>query len=174
VLWWIVRRSGLIHRDEMTDQVQRLRDHRAETGIILGSGLNSLVGDPSKQQMIPYAAFQKSRSLQSRVTPDGSFWARSKRPKSFLLKGAFIFTKDIQREVTSIVRVVAEAGIKQLVVTNTAGALNPKFKPGEWMMITDHINVTGASPLSGSAEFLDLTDAYSPRLREKFRGRTQD
>jgi purine-nucleoside phosphorylase len=36
-------------------------------------------------------------------------------------------------------------------------------------MITDHINLTGASPLIGSAEFLDLTDAYSPRLREKFR-----
>jgi purine-nucleoside phosphorylase len=73
------------------------------------------------------------------------------------------------REVTSIVRVLADAGIKQLIVTNAAGALNPKFKPGEWMMITDHINLTGTSPLIGSAKFLDLVEAYSPRLHEKFR-----
>ena len=84
--------------------------------------------------------------------------------------------------MTSIVRVLAEAGIKQLVLTNAAGSLNAKFKPGDWMMITDHINLTGTSPLVGTSRcdvrgsaqradptFLDLTDAYSPRLREKFR-----
>src|SRR5205807_7398185 len=42
-------------------------------------------------------------------------------------------------------------------------------KAGEWMMITDHLNLTGTSPLIGSANFVDLTDAYSLRLREKFR-----
>jgi purine-nucleoside phosphorylase len=85
------------------------------------------------------------------------------------------------RDVTAIVRVLAEAGIKQLIVTNAAGALNPKFKPGDWMMITDHLNLTGTSPLVGSARcadrtsqrdvptFLDMTDTYSPRLQEKFR-----
>jgi purine-nucleoside phosphorylase len=85
--------------------------------------------------------------------------------------------------VTSIVRVLAEAGIKQLIVTNAAGALNPKFKPVEWMMIADHINLTGQSPLverdlrarsiaPGRRDppiFLDMTNAYSSRLREKFR-----
>src|SRR5204862_7032727 len=80
-----------------------------------------------------------------------------------------LYEGDSAREVTSIVRVLAEAGIKQLIVTNAAGALNPKFKPGEWMMITDHINLTGTSPLLGSAKFLDLTDTYSLRMREKFR-----
>jgi purine-nucleoside phosphorylase len=73
------------------------------------------------------------------------------------------------RDVTSIVRLLAEAGVKQLIVTNAAGALNPKFKPGEWMMITDHINLTGTSPLIGRDQFCEMTEAYSARLREKFR-----
>jgi len=154
----------------MSDQVQRLRDHRAETGIILGSGLNSLVGDPAKQQMIPHAAFSEipQPSVPSHA---GRFvLGEVEKTKIIFAQGrVHLYEGYSACEVTSIVRVVAEAGIKQLIVTNAGGALNPKFKPGEWMMITDHINLTGASPLIGSAEFLDLTDAYSPRLREKFR-----
>jgi purine-nucleoside phosphorylase len=72
-------------------------------------------------------------------------------------------------EVTSIVRVLAEAGIKQLILTNAAGSLNPNFKPGSWMMIADQINLTGTSPLVGQASFIDMSNAYSLRLRENFR-----
>ena len=154
----------------MSDQVQRLRDHRAETGIILGSGLNSLVGDPAKQQMIPYAAFSEIPQPSVPGHAGRFVLGEVEKTKIIFAQGrVHLYEGYSAREVTSIVRVVAEAGIKQLIVTNAAGALNPKFKPGEWMMITDHINLTGASPLIGSAEFLDLTDAYSPRLREKFR-----
>jgi purine-nucleoside phosphorylase len=154
----------------MSDQVQRLRDHRAETGIILGSGLNSLVGDPAKQQMIPYAAFSEIPQPSVPGHAGRFVLGEVEKTKIIFAQGrVHLYEGYSAREVTSIVRVVAEAGIKQLIVTNAAGALNPKFKLGEWMMITDHINLTGASPLIGSAEFLDLTDAYSPRLREKFR-----
>jgi purine-nucleoside phosphorylase len=66
------------------------------------------------------------------------------------------------------VRMLAHAGIEKLVVTNAAGALNQKFKPGDWMMISDHLNLTGTSPLIGSPEFLDLSTAYSPRLQKQF------
>jgi len=154
----------------MSDQVQRLRDHRAETGIILGSGLNSLVGDSAKQQMIPYAAFSEIPQPSVPGHAGRFVLGEVEKTKIIFAQGRVHLDEGYSaREVTSIVRVVAEAEIKQLIVTNAAGALNPKFKPGEWMMITDHINLTGASPLIGSAEFLDLTDAYSPRLREKFR-----
>ena len=150
-------------------KLDRLRQHRAETAIILGSGLNSLVVDPTKDQIISYAEF-------SEIPPPsvlghlGRFVLREiEKTKIIFAQGrVHLYEGHSAREVTSIVRVLAEAGIKQLIVTNAAGALNPKFKPGEWMMITDHINLTGTSPLVGSAEFLDLTEAYSPRLREKF------
>src|SRR5437870_3043965 len=60
------------------------------------------------------------------------------------------------------------AGIEKLVVTNAAGGLNDKLRPGDWMMITDHLNLTGTSPLIGWPEFLDLSNAYSPRLQKQF------
>jgi purine-nucleoside phosphorylase len=57
----------------------------------------------------------------------------------------------------------------KLIVTNAAGGLNFSFRPGDWMMINDHLNLTGASPLIGSAHFLDLSNAYSPGLQRTFR-----
>src|SRR4029077_15146605 len=71
-------------------------------------------------------------------------------------------------EITAIVRLLAEVGVKILILTNAAGSLNRSFMPGEWMMIRDHINLTGTSPLVGSTQFVDMTSAYSPRLREQF------
>ncbi len=154
----------------MSKPVHRLREHRAETAIILGSGLSSLVVDPAKDQIVPYTEFSEipQPSVPGHL---GRFvLGEIEKTKIIFAQGrVHLYEGHSARKVTSIVRVLAEAGIKQLIVTNAAGALNPKFKPGEWMMITDHINLTGTSPLIGSAEFLDLTDTYSPRLHEKFR-----
>src|SRR5438270_10196582 len=150
--------------------IEKVRDYRAEIAIILGSGLSSLVVDPTKDQIIPYAEFPEipKPSVPGHL---GRFvLGEIEKMKIIFAQGrVHLYEGHSAREVTSIVRVLAEAGIKQLIVTNAAGALNPKFKPGEWMMITDHINFTGTSPLIGSAKFLDLTDAYSRRLQEKFR-----
>jgi purine-nucleoside phosphorylase len=63
------------------------------------------------------------------------------------------------------VRTVAAAGARTVVLTNGCGGLNPDWTPGTAVLIRDHLNLTGASPLHG-ATFVDLTDAYSPRLRE--------
>src|SRR5207245_6906700 len=71
-------------------------------------------------------------------------------------------------EVTASVRVLSNVGIKKLVVTNAAGALNEKFKPGNWMIINDHLNLIGTSPLIGWPEFLDMSNAYSARLQKQF------
>jgi len=120
--------------------------------------------------MIPYAAFSEIPQPSVPGHARRFVLGEVEKTKIIFAQGrVHLYEGYSAREVTSSVRVIAEAGIKQLIVTNAAGALNPKFKPGEWMMITDHINLTGTSPLIGSAEFLDLTDAYSPRLREKFR-----
>ena|SRR5438132_654595 len=154
----------------MSDSTQRLRDYKADTAIILGSGLNSLVVDPSNDQIVPYAEFSEipQPSVPGHL---GRFvLGEIEKTKIIFAQGrVHLYEGHSARDVTSIVRVLAEAGIKQLIVTNAAGALNPKFKPGEWMMLTDHINLTGTSPLLGSPNFVDLTEAYSSRLREKFR-----
>ena len=156
---------------------QQLRDYNADVAIILGSGLGSLVVDSAKDQIVPYAEFSEipKPSVPGHL---GRFvLGKMEKTKIILAQGrVHLYEGHSARDVTSIVRVVAEAGIKQLIVTNAAGSLNPKFKPGEWLMITDHLNLTGTSPLIGDVvaaavsggRFIDLTDAYSPRLREKF------
>jgi purine-nucleoside phosphorylase len=148
----------------------KLREYNAETAIILGSGLNALVVDPAKDQIVSYAEFSEipKPSVPGHL---GRFvLGNIEKTKIIFAQGrVHLYEGHSAHEVTSIVRVLAEAGIKQLIVTNAAGALNPKFKPGDWMMITDHINLTGTSPLLGSAQFVDLTEAYSRRLSEKFR-----
>ena len=169
-------------------ELERLSDHGADVAIILGSGLNSLVGDAPNEQIIPYSAF--TEIPQPTVPGHAGRFVLGKidNHKVIFAQGrVHLYEGYSAREVTAIVRVLAEAGIKQLILTNAAGSLNPQFKRGEWMMIADHINLTGTSPLiddvvaagpsrtgivfggRSEARFVDLTDAYSPRLREKFR-----
>lgn len=62
------------------------------------------------------------------------------------------------------VRTAAAAGCRVVVLTNGCGGLRPEWSPGTPVLISDHLNLTAASPLHG-ATFVDLTDLYSPRLR---------
>ncbi len=69
------------------------------------------------------------------------------------------------RAVVHGVRTAAAAGCSTIVITNGCGGLRPEWAPGTPVLISDHINLTAASPLEG-ATFVDLTDLYSPRLRD--------
>lgn len=68
------------------------------------------------------------------------------------------------RRVVHGVRTAAAAGAKTMILTNGAGGIKESWKPGTPVLISDHINLTAASPLEG-ATFIDLTDLYSKRLR---------
>lgn len=69
------------------------------------------------------------------------------------------------RAVVHAVRTAAAAGCSTIVLTNGCGGLRPEWAPGTPVLISDHINLTADSPLEG-ATFVDLTDVYTPRLRE--------
>ena len=69
------------------------------------------------------------------------------------------------RRVVHSVRTAAAAGARIMVLTNGAGGIRRTWQPGQPVLISDHINLTGASPLEG-ATFIDLTDLYSQRLRD--------
>jgi purine-nucleoside phosphorylase len=56
-----------------------------------------------------------------------------------------------------------------LVLTNAAGTLNRDFAPGDWMMLSDHLNLTAASPLAGGPNFFDMSEVYDAGLRGQFR-----
>ncbi len=67
------------------------------------------------------------------------------------------------------VRVAAACGCRTVILTNACGAMHETYQPGDIVIISDHINMTGLSPLEG-ASFVDLTDLYSGRLRALCRG----
>ena len=69
------------------------------------------------------------------------------------------------RAVVHAVRTAAAAGCRTIVLTNGCGGLNPAWTPGTPVLISDHLNLTATSPIEG-ANFVDLTDLYSPRLRD--------
>lgn len=151
------------------DSLQRLCDWRAETAIVLGSGLSTIVPDASASETIPYAEFKDLP--QTSVPGHAGRFVLSKIDKHaviFAQGRVHLYEGFSAREVTAVVRILADAGIKRLIVTNAAGSANPQFNPGSWMMITDHINLTGTSPLLGAPEFVDLSEAYLPRLRKSF------
>src|SRR5205807_1103074 len=73
--------------------------------------------------------------------------------------------------VTFAARALAAFGVRDLLLTNAAGGLNPAFQPGDFMMLTDHINFMGANPLRGDAipglpRFVDLSRAYDAGLSD--------
>jgi len=81
--------------------------------------------------------------------------------------------------VTSAVRTLAAYGIRDLLLTNAAGGLNKKFRAGDFMRLTDHINLMGANPLRGQAipglpRFVDLTQTYDAGLSRLLRAAAKE
>ncbi|MFY9713230.1 MAG: purine-nucleoside phosphorylase [Microbacterium sp.] len=97
-------------------------------------------------------------TLRSIRTPDG---------KHVLVIGArtHYYESHGVRRVVHSVRTAAATGAKTMVLTNGAGGIRESWKPGQPVLISDHINLTADSPLEG-ATFIDLTDLYSKRLRD--------
>jgi purine-nucleoside phosphorylase len=70
-------------------------------------------------------------------------------------------------DATAIVRVLHRIGVRTLVLTNAAGAINTSFGVGELMLISDHLNLTSTSPLLGGPNFVDMTEVYGAAWRSK-------
>jgi purine-nucleoside phosphorylase len=153
----------------VSDAFQRLRDWRAEIAIILGSGLGAIVPNAAAEETIAYTEFNE---LPRTSVPghSGRFvLGKINTMRVIFAQGrVHLYEGFSGRDVTAATRILADVGLKTLIVTNAAGSANPQFAPGSWMMITDHINLTGTSPLLGAPKFIDLTTAYSARLREQF------
>lgn len=145
----------------------RLRDYNCSTAIILGSGLGSIVVSPI--DTVSYSEFPEiPKTTIAGHAGKFSVCELGDKRVLFAQGRVHLYEGHDVRAVTSIVRVLADAGIKQLIITNSAGGVNESFRAGDWMMINGHLNLTGTSPLIGSANFLDLSDAYSPRMRAQF------
>lgn len=122
-----------------------------EIAIVLGSGLSSLADELDEPVRIPY------RDLPGMVVPTApghrseAVAGRLVGRGVLLLRGRFhAYEGYAMEEVTSPVRMIAALGCRRLLLTNAAGGVNERFRPGELMVIADHINLTGMSPLLGA------------------------
>lgn len=137
-------------------------------GIVLGSGLGPLADAVVVEREVPFA--EAGLPVSSVPGHAGKFvFGKLGGASVVLMKGrVHLYEGHPPRAVTAGVRWMAGQGVDRIILTNAAGTLNPEFKPGEWMMLSDHLNLTGTSPLEG-ADFIDLSAAYDPAWREKFR-----
>jgi purine-nucleoside phosphorylase len=158
-----------MHVGEDKAALTALEEWHASFSIILGSGLSAIIPADEKFKKIPYSQF---RELPQPSVPGhaGQFvLGELDGVRVIFAQGrVHLYEGHTAAQVTATVRVLAQAGIKTLILTNAAGSLNIAFGPGTWMMIKDHINLTGTSPLVGGANFVEMSDAYSGRLRKVF------
>lgn len=142
---------------------------RPQWGLVLGSGLGGFVEQMNVTAVVPYSEI--AGLPQSRVAGHAGefvFGTLGNVPVVAARGRVHLYEGRTATEVTANVRWMAARGIQRLLLTNAAGTCNPAFAPGEWMMLGDHLNLTGTSPLLGGAHFFDMSEVYSRRLRAHF------
>ena len=144
-----------------------------QVGVILGSGLGNVVKSIDVDTEIPYADIPGAKASTVVGHQGKMILGRAGKVPVVVLSGRMHFYEGYDmREVTLLARVVGRLGIRKLVVTNAAGGVNTSFKPGDLMLISDHINLMGVNPLRGpnieelGQRFSDMSEAYPESLRK--------
>jgi purine-nucleoside phosphorylase len=152
----------------------KLAGFKPDVGLVVGSGLSGIAKDVAKALVIPYAEIPHFPKPTVAGHAGQMVFGELAGKKLMVLSGRFhLYEGHSLADITYPVHVIDALGVKVLIVTNAAGGINPQFKPGDLMIIEDHINFMGVNPLLGAAngngglKFIDMTQAYTPRLREK-------
>ncbi len=158
---------------ETADFISTKLRQRPQAAILAGTGLGDMIGAFEVGEILDYAQIPHFpvSTVESHAGRWVSGWLAG-CPVA-LLQGRFhLYEGYSPRAVTFPVRVLQSLGVKTLVLTNASGGLDPGYSAGDIMVIADHINLTGANPLTGYNEaswgprFPDMTAAYDPCLRE--------
>lgn len=163
--------SESLQPDEFPQVPGELRDFRPEVALVLGSGLGGFATACRRIFELSYADIP---GLPASKVPGhaGKFVGAELGGVPLLLAMGRVhyYEGHSARQVAAQVRLMASLGPRVLLLTNAAGTLNPDFAPGGWMMLSDHLNLTAASPLSGGPNFYDMSEVYDSGLRGIFRG----
>ncbi|NLK95081.1 MAG: purine-nucleoside phosphorylase [Clostridiales bacterium] len=151
--------------------IKRQTKYSPTLGLILGSGLGAIaeeIEDPEfyKYEDIPNFPTSTIEGHKGRLVI-GNIQGKT----VIAMEGRFHFYEGYNmNEVTFPIRVMKLLGITTIIVTNAAGAVNTSFNPGDLMLITDHINLSGSNPLIGrnlddfGSRFPDMSEAYNKEL----------
>ncbi len=162
---------------QIDESVQYLKKRGFETpeiGIVLGTGLGQLVDDienpiEAHYNHIPYFPLATVEFHTGKL-----IYGTIEGKKAVVMQGRFHLYEGYDfTDITYPIRVMHQLGIQKLFVSNAAGAINLDFKKGDIMLIEDHINLQGGSPLAfkNVAEFgdrfVDMSEPYNPEMRNK-------
>ncbi len=153
--------------------IRAQHSQRPLIGLILGSGLGSYADTFTGRTEIPFEDLPHFPHATVLGHPGKIVLGEAEGVPAVALQGRIHFYEGYSmQDVVFPVRVLAALGIRLLVVTNAAGAVNVDFQPGDLMLITDHINLMGTNPLIGKnadefgVRFPDMSQAYDGDLRE--------
>jgi purine-nucleoside phosphorylase len=138
--------------------------------VVLGSGFSHVLEAVETEAEIPYTKLPGFPPVGVHGHAGRLVVARvGGAPVAFLAGRAHYYEGHVMEAVTFATRVLAEWGVKVLLLTNAAGGVNPRFRVGDFMRLTDHINFMGANPLRGGLapgreRFVDLSQVYDPAL----------
>jgi len=158
------------------DYIRTRTGLQPQIGMILGSGLGDFADTLEDRQVIPFSDIP---DFPAATVPGhtGAFVFGTKHGKRVVcLQGRLHYYEGHPMSLLTLpVRIMAKLGVKTLVLTNAAGGVNKDYRPGDLMLITDHINYSGSNPLIGvndpelGPRFPDVTDLYSSSLRLKLK-----
>jgi purine-nucleoside phosphorylase len=158
--------------DALEAAVRARSDLVPKVGIVLGSGLGGLADDLEDAVAIPFADLPGWPAATAPGHVGRLLLGRLGGTPVVMLQGRFhIYEGNDPGLVVQPGLLFRRLGAEIVVLTNAAGGVDPDFGPGTLMVISDHLNLTGRTPLLGpnadqiGPRFPDLTDAYSPRLR---------
>ncbi|HEY3762065.1 MAG TPA: purine-nucleoside phosphorylase [Verrucomicrobiae bacterium] len=152
--------------------LKKLSRLRPKLAIVLGSGFHDLPAELDVQKKIPYARIP---GFPKPTVPGHAgelyFGGLGGTPVIVLSGRAHFYEGHSMEQVTFPIRALAAFGIRDLLLTNAAGGINRKFRTGDFMVVTDHINFMGTNPLrdrpvSGLNHFVDLSDTYNIVLNQ--------
>ncbi len=171
--------NGLTEYDKIQEAVAVVRERwtkKADVGIVLGTGLGALAESIVADVVVPYEELPHfARSTVE--THAGKLILGTLEGKNVVaMQGRFHYYEGYSpKQIVFPIRVMKALGAETLVVSNACGGLNPQFKPGDVMILEDHINMLGINPLIGvnderlGPRFPDMIEPYSKELIEKAR-----
>ncbi|MCO5185897.1 MAG: purine-nucleoside phosphorylase [Anaerolineae bacterium] len=162
------------HYEETADVIRSKTDLRPKVALVLGSGLSGLADSVTDAVSIPYEELPHWPTATVHGHAGRLVIGRIEDQPVLVMQGrAHFYEGYSMAEITLPVRVFHVFGIETLILTNAAGGINQKFKPGDLMLITDHIGLvemTGINPLLGPNDdsigprFPDMTHPYDSEL----------
>jgi purine-nucleoside phosphorylase len=154
-----------------TARLKKLSPLRPTLAIVLGSGFHHVLSEVEVENKISYRKLPGFPPVGVSGHAGELVFGRLGGTPVILLSGrAHYYEGHAMDAVTFPVRALAAFGIRDLLLTNAAGGINKNFRPGDFMVLTDHINFMGTSPLRGAPApgwppFVDLTEVYARESR---------